>query len=706
MDGTLDEPFWATAATVRLPWEVDPGDNAPAPVVTECRFSHDETRLLVGCAARDPEPDRIRAYLTDRDDIGRHDRIVLTLDTFDDERRAFEFGVSALGVQWDAIYDEATDRSDASWDGVWSSAGRITERGYEVEMAIPFRSLRFPGAREVQTWGFYVRRHWPRSEAVELRSVRWNRGDACVLCQAADLTGIVDVSPGINLEVVPTVTADRTDRAGEGGGLTSGDVSSELGFDLRWSPTTALALNATANPDFSQVEADAPQLDVNRRFALFFPEKRPFFLEGADFFSTPIQAVFTRSVADPSFGTKLTGKLGGSVLGAMVVRDEVNNLLLPGNQGSGLASIDQSVTGFFGRWRRDVGASNTVGALYTGRFAEGYENQVFGVDATLQLLSALTVRSQYLHSVTDDPPDVFGAAGDGTEGGRYGGDALHVEAAYADREWRASLRVRALSPEFRADAGFVPQVDVKGVNLLAGRTFWASEGSPLTSFDVSAGGWHNDDWAGRLTDRGLFGNVTVSGPWQSSLWVNPQLTEQWLAGRTHTLGRFWYGGSVRPTGVLTLDYFGFVGGALDFANDRAARQVTVSPGAQLRLGRHLDLRASVRWERLRHAGADVFTASASEARAVYGFNPRAFARAIVQLERTSRNPDEHPFPVRSSETELRTQLLFAYTLTPLSALHVGYGDVHGGHTSPDRGRVELSQQRRTFFVKLGYGWRP
>ncbi|HSR42269.1 MAG TPA: DUF5916 domain-containing protein, partial [Longimicrobiales bacterium] len=377
VDGRLEEPGWLAAEPIPLPWETAPGDNAPAPVRTECYVTFDEERLYLACVARDPDPDRIRAYITDRDDTEGHDRVVFALDPFDDARRAFEFGVSALGVQSDAVFEEQSGESDASWDAIWSSAGRIAPEGWVVEAAIPFRSLRFPAGGD-RAWGFHVRREWPRSDRVETRSMHWDRDRACQLCQANRVTGISGVSPGLDVELVPTLTARVAEarRDFPAGELEGPGPEPEVGLDARWGVTTDLTLNATLNPDFSQVEADAPQLDANTRFALFFPEKRPFFLEGAELFRTPVEAVFTRTVVDPVVGMKATGKLGASAVGAMVALDETNVLLLPGNQGSESVSLDQRVLSAVGRFRRDVGASGTVGALYTARVADGYGNHV------------------------------------------------------------------------------------------------------------------------------------------------------------------------------------------------------------------------------------------------------------------------------------------------------------------------------------------
>lgn len=706
LDGYLNEAAWNGAMPIPLLLETFPGDNAPARVRTECYLTFDADRLYVGCVAHDSAPAGIRAYITDRDGTSGHDRIVVAFDPFNDARRAFEFGVSPLGVQSDAVYEEQAGDADPSWDAIWSSAARITDGGYVVEAAIPFKSLRFPATDGVQTWGFHARREWPRSELVQTRSFYWDRSQACLLCQANLVTGIQGVSPGLNVELVPTLTASKVDIREEvaTGRMVGGPVHPEVGLDARWGITTDLTLNATVNPDFSQIEADAPQLDVNTRFALFFPERRPFFLEGADFFQTPIQAVFTRTVADPAFGTKLTGKVGGAAVGGMVALDEVNNLLFPGNQGSAAASFAEQVWTAVGRYRRDVGASSTVGGLYTGRAAGEYGNHVVGADAFLRPLPALSVSAQVLHSETSYPGEVADEFAQPT--GRFGGNAAAVRLGYGTRNWSANLFGRALDPTFRADAGFVTRVDLKAVDAWVSRFFWGGPDAFLTRTELSGGVWHTENWEGRLGEEGVWMNVGFRGPWQSDVWVNPTIDRQWFAGEVHEFAQLWSGFSLRPSGSLGIDFFGMVGGAVDFANAREAHQVTLSPSVDVRLGRRIDLRGSMRWQRQSLEGRTIFRAVVSELRAVYNIDARTFVRALVQLRDTHRNPEMHRDPVSPERTSVAAQLLFSYKVNPLTVFFLGYSDDRLGLTQADMTRVPLTPMQRAFFLKLGYAWRP
>ncbi|MGB5659341.1 MAG: DUF5916 domain-containing protein, partial [Thermoanaerobaculia bacterium] len=285
VDGILDEQAWRDAAVLPVKFEWFPGNNIEPPVKTEALVTFGERALYVAFRAHDPNPKQIRAHLMDRDEINtfvQDDYVIVQLDTFNDGRRAFQFRINPLGVQADAFSSEVEGIEDWSWDMIWHSKGRLTTDGYEVEIAFPFNQLRFQSTQEVQTWGIDVGRSYPRSSRHRMNNAGRNRNLSCIICQFNKVTGLQGLKPGRNLEFDPTLTASRTDELDEfpDGSLEDGDGDIEAGLTARWGITPSLVLTGTINPDFSQVEADVAQLAINQRFALFFPEKRPFFLEG------------------------------------------------------------------------------------------------------------------------------------------------------------------------------------------------------------------------------------------------------------------------------------------------------------------------------------------------------------------------------------------------------------------------------------------
>jgi hypothetical protein len=252
VDGSLDEPAWATALVFDLPYEWQPGDNATPPVKTDFLVTYDDTYLYAAWKAQDPRPAEIRAHLMDRDAIDtfvQDDHVLLMIDPFNDERRGFQFRINPLGVQADAVFSQNEGIEDWSFDMIWASAGRITEEGYVVEIAIPLQQIRLPRTQDLQTWGFDVGRSYPRSVRHRISGARKDRGNSCILCQVVKVTGFESLEAGRNLEVTPTVTANRTDVASAGlgrqpGGIETGDAKAEAGLSARWGITPNVSLSA------------------------------------------------------------------------------------------------------------------------------------------------------------------------------------------------------------------------------------------------------------------------------------------------------------------------------------------------------------------------------------------------------------------------------------------------------------------------------
>ncbi|HEX9691948.1 MAG TPA: DUF5916 domain-containing protein, partial [Gemmatimonadales bacterium] len=697
VDGRLDEPAWEGAEPIPLAWEWFPGDNLAPPVETRCWVTYDARSLYMACEAADPHPEQIRAHLADRDDLNRtpqDDHIVLLLDPFNDERRAFQFRVNPLGVQMDAVLSTAEGFEDFSWDAIWASAGRITAEGYVVEVAIPFRSLRFPKTTGLQTWGIIIERSYPRSNRHRVRSMPTDRSNSCLLCQANKLTGLQGISPGLNLELTPTLTSSRSDTiAGfPDGGVDAGKIKVDPGVDLRWGLTSNMSLNATVNPDFSQVEADAAQLDVNTRFALFFPEKRPFFLEGADFFNTPVNAVFTRTVAAPLGGLKLTGKAGANGIGLFGAYDRVTNLVLPANEGSASTQLADSSFTTVVRYRRDVGSSSYIGLLYTDREGSGYFNRVGGFDAFVQISRSNSLRAQYLLSATAYPAQVSADFGQPAEA--FTGGGLEFQLQHASRDWFAYAQYEDLSPEFRADAGFVPRVDQREVGAGAVRNFWGPRGAWYTRLHAgltSAATWKHD---GTLTDREVAANIGYLGPLQTSLTLFGSYSRERLRDVDHDMVEGGLALSIRPSGAVVFNLSGHVGGAVDVANNRESLRVVAAPSVQFSVGRPLTVNVSHVYQRLMHQGQHIFTANLAQSRIFLHFSTRAHVRAVVQFQDVRRNLAEFPFPVPNKSQSLFTQLLFSYKLNPQTVAFLGYSDDRAGLTD-----VALTQTGRTFFAK-------
>jgi hypothetical protein len=487
------------------------------------------------------------------------------------------------------------------------------------------------------------------------------------------------------------------------GSLRKGDLKDDFGLTAKWGVTPNLILNAAYNPDFSQVEADVAQLQLNRRFALFYPEKRPFFLEGADFFLTPVQAVFTRTVADPQWGTKMTGKIGRTAIGLFAAQDEVTNLLFPSNQGSLQGGLDERAYGGVFRARQDVGKMSTIGVLYTGRTGHGYGNQVGGIDGFFRLDRKNSITFQYLRSETEYPLATAQAFGQPET--RFGGNAFHLSYEYFSRNWIVDARFEDLSGGFRADYGLVSRVDTRDLSLTVFRQIWGKRGGWFNLIRLGAAGEAIYDHSGTLTDRNLLVGLAYQGQLETLVNVHGFFSRTFFAGRFFTTPYANFQFQIRPFGGAQFGAEGLAGRSIDYANARLADIVSLGPTASFTLGRHFTTVASHNFERLSLHGDTIYTANLTQAKLIYNFNVRLFVRAIVQYRDQAQNPALYGFPVDSRTRRVFTQFLFSYKLNPRTVLFLGYSDnALGGvfDSSFGPGRIGLTRTDRTFFLKLGY----
>ncbi len=695
MDGRLDDAAWQAPATFQLAYETRPRENQPPEVETQGWVAYDGDHLYVAFKALDPRPREIRARLTDRDRAFQDDFVGVVLDTFSDGNRAFEFFVNPLGVQMDLTQNDVTGLEDESWDAIWKSAGLVTEEGYVVEMALPFSSLRFPATTGEQTWGIDAVRIRPRGQRQRIGLHPMDRSVNCYLCQESYLAGLEGLEPGRNLEFDPTATGARTDRRAEAGdSIAEGDLESELGLTARWGVTPNLTLNAALNPDFSQVEADAAQLDVNTQFALFFPEKRPFFLEGADYFDTRLRAINSRNIADPSWGAKLTGKVGAAALGGIVAQDRITNLLIPGSQTSELTSLDSENTSTVLRYRRDLWPGSTMGVLYTGREGDDYHNRMAGFDTLLRWHDTEAVRIEVLGSQTRYPDAV--ADEFAQRHGSFDDWAVRAVYQHSQREWTALAQYEEIGEGFRADLGFIPQADYRKLYTM-GQRFYHPEGSKWTRW--SWGGELKDvqDHPGNRLERKGEVFAWAEGPRASFSEVGVGSGTRFFNGQDFDddYVRFYF--EAQPVASFYGFLDGRVGDTVDFANTRQAEELRLAPGVRFDLGRHLRLNLDHSYQTLDVDAGRLFTANLSELRATYQFNVRAFVRLITQYLQVDRQAELFASQVEPETKQLFNQLLFSYKINPQTVLFLGYSD----HFLGDQ-RLELEQTDRTLFLKLGY----
>ena len=696
VDGVLDEAVWDDAWSMTLDYEVRPGENTPPLAATEVMVYHDQSRLYIGFRSQDPEPSAIRAHLSDRDNFGPDDAIGIVLDTFNDERRNYLFMVNPMGVQLDTI--ETMD-GNTPWDGIWASSATITDWGWSAELEIPFSTLRFQRSDGPQVWGFDAIRMYPRNLSHQMGSFPRDRSNNCYRCQAHKIEGFAGVSPGRNLEIVPTLTASRTDTRDElpDGPLEAGDPEIELGATIRWGFTPNLTVSAALNPDFSQIEADALQLSVNRPFAIFFPELRPFFMEGADFFNTTMAAVYTRMMRDPAWGLKLTGKEGDHTVGAYVVKDDVTNIIIPGSESSDFTSLDQGNTSTVLRYRYDVGRHFTLGGLLSNRDGEGYLNRVAGIDGDIRLSPRDRIIAQVLNSKTRYPDEVV----DDFEqpGGDFEDWAAEVIYTHDTRTWEWWAIYSDIGTDFRADLGFMPWVNRIIYEAGLGYTWNATETSWYSRLNLKSKIAHVVDQTGFLLFHEDVVQFTVEGPLQSHSVIRPSRVREGYNGQIFDFNRLRLHVCGKPNGHSQLWINLEGGGKVDYANTRPGDFINFDGGFWYRFGRHFYMEPKYTRERMEVDEGWLYTTSIGQLQTSWQFNPRCFIRAIIQYVDNQFNPELYSDGRDPEDRRLFAQFLFSYKLNPRTVLFVGYSD--NSAATQDYG---FTQTDRTIFAKVGYAW--
>ena len=748
IDGRLDEPVWAQAARLGGFSEYLPNDDRPADDSTTVLVWYSPTAIYFGIRAYGRSA-AVRATLADRDKIGGDDYVDILLDTFDDRRQALLFGVNPLGVQADGTLRDAPRQAatvmssavsgaytvDLSPDYVYESKGRLTGWGYEVEIKIPFKSLRYP-ARDPQDWGLNVLRMVQATGHAHT----WTRvlqTRASFLAQSGRLTGLTGMSRGLVLDVTPEATSTLSGARGPaGGGWRYGGGGPQAGVTARWGITSGAALDATVRPDFSQVEADAPQIQFDPRNAIHYPEKRPFFLDGLELYQTPVQLIYTRRLVDPRGAVKLIGKFGPVTVATL----------------SGVDGADASATGSGRpvlnavRLRQDFAGENSVGVVYTDRVDGPLMNRVAALDAALVLgrSRAWSLSVQGGGSATRD------TAGAPVRSGPF----WNVRLVRAGRRFGLDLRSYAAGDDFRTEAGFISRSGYVQDVLIPSYTWAGRPGSWLESATVNATmavAW--DEYrrfaAGEVPDvpqTDLNTGFVLRGGWQAGLSASVQsyarpatlYGDYWVevasggagggavdtvpfAGRPRILNFDW-AFNVRTPQLRTFALSAYVlGGNDDDFYEWAPARIWMGnldllwrPTDQLRAELTYTHQQIVR----RAGGSTVALIRVPRLKVEYQLSRPIFVRLIGQYASTQvdalrdvaggggailiRDAATGTFTrtARTVTNDLRVDWLFSYRPTPGTVVFVGYG---GTLAEPVPFRFQgLDRLNDGFFVKLSW----
>ncbi|HWR16818.1 MAG TPA: DUF5916 domain-containing protein [Terriglobales bacterium] len=680
-----------------------PGDGDPASQPTKVYLSYDDKKLFVAFVAKD-DLSKVRAHKTRRDDIGDDDYVCVNTDTFHDHRRDYFFCSNPLGIQMDGITTGNED--DLSFDTVWSSDARLVEDGFVVLITIPFRSLRFPGV-EQQRWGISLGRAIIRNN----ETVFWpyiTQRIPTFQTQFGHVEGIERVSPGRNFQINPYAlfSASRILDTPPTGPTFRTGTDSRIGVDLKAVVRDAFTLDAAINPDFSQVESDEPQVAVNRRYEVYFPEKRPLFLENAAFFATPEQLFFSRRIIDPEVGARFTGKYGRWALGFLGADDRAPGQLLDRLD----RNFGRHALNAVARVSREFASDSHFGMfLSTSQFPVS-SNTVAAVDARLKLTSNWYFDGQVARSSTSN-------SGLQTNGYDYVAKLNHD-----NRHGWSHTSFFDRSPRFQAQLGFIPRVDVRQIQQSFGYS-WRPERKVFLSYGPRLNALVNWDHAGHLQDWEVAPEFSVELPGQTllgathaeaferyqevgfrkrltSFYASTQTT-RWLA----LSSAFSYG-----TGI---NYYPAAGlSACSAKSSDGALRLTVRPSAQLKLEQtYLYTRLAETPYTTHVPGSPaqvVFSNHIVRSKANYQLSREMSFRLILDYNATLPNSN-----LVSLERSKRFggDFLFTYLAHPGTAIYVGYTDIYenllisAAQPQITRRAFPGTGVERQFFLKLSYLFR-
>jgi len=732
LDGVLDEDVWRQAALLTGFSQYRPVDSRPAEDSTQVLVFYAPDAIYFGIRAFEKHGNVVRATLADRDNIGADDNIQILLDTFNDRRRALLFAVNPLGAQQDGVRSEGIAGAagggnaggrfdgvvDLNPDYVYESQGRVTPTGFEVEVRIPFKSLRYQGAA-IQDWGIQIVRVTQHT-AYEDTWTPVVRANASFLIQSGKLKGLTGMRRGLVMDLSPEFTS-RVDGAPAASAYRYGVVDPQLGANLRWGVTQNLSMTGTVNPDFSQVEADVGQVTVNERFAVFFPEKRPFFLEGLEQFDTPNALIYTRRISAPVGGAKLTGKVGGTGVAYIGAIDD-NTLSATG---------EHPIVNLL-RLRRDLGTSSTVGLAYTDRIEGVASNRVLGVDARIIWLKRWFTSVQVAGSWTHD------TVGSGLRTGTLWDATLYD---FTGRSYGNHGEFVGFSRDFAAQSGFVNRVNVVQGRIFNRFTRYGQPGALLenaTTYILIQPTWRYQDFLNLRST--LEGNITqqlqlnIRGGWfVSALWSN---SHQRFDPPDYTGYQVDAAGTPVPF-AAPHGLYNLWGGIAALSTPNRALKMDLSIGrtsgpifAEASEGRALNLFLALAWKptsSLRFEGqwphqiitraADgswFSTANIPRLKVEYQLTRDIFFRYVgqyfAQVRDTLRDPRTGDQLIvngnpqgRSTNTEFRNDFLFSYRPTPGTVFFFGYGS---SLSEPDPFSFRrLSRTGDGFFLKASYLFR-
>ncbi len=706
IDGQLSDPGWQGAEAAAHFTEHSPGEEVAPPVRTEAFVAYDDKNLYLAAVCY-ADPNQIRVTMCERERIFDDDNIGFFFDTYGDASRAYIININPLGIPYDALWSAGWGE-DSNFDLIFDSKGIVTDSGYQVEVAIPFANLRFP-SKPIQEWKFDFYRHHLREVHYSMSWAAYDQNESCWPCKWGTVTGIENVKPGKGIEFLPSFVAHQkgtvTDGVYPDESFENGDVYGDLSVGGKYAISSDVVVEATYNPDFSQIEADASQVDVNTTYALFYDERRPFFQEGIDLFRTNFNAVYTRSINNPDFAAKTSAKLGKTSFAALSAHDEQSLAIIPFEEFSAYVPLGQTYVNM-AAVRHSFGDDDHVRAVVTDQRVDGGgSNTLASFDGTLSLSKTFTLRGQVIATHTGEPDDTSmtsylngitfdnGAHTAAYDGESYWGSAVLVGITHSSRSWYANVRAYQRTATYRAANGYQPRNSDRWA-LGYFQYNYRPSGSIIHSIDPGLDigriwnfdGTRKDEWI-RLSYGSQFRFA------QASIWTEYLRSREMLGGIDFpNIWAVTLSASGSPFPLIRGGWNIVYGNQIARNYLEMGRQTSFSAWLELRPTDRLLIEPEVSYLRSRDLETNFrfYEGSITRVRVGYQFNREFSLRLVTEYDDFYKQWNVDP--------------LITYRINPFSTFYAGatYDYNEFRDCGVDRVRTLTCLSERQFFVKIQY----
>ncbi len=700
----LSHPGWQKAKPVYIKHQVQPNDNAQAWIETEVKMLYSDQNLYVAFISQDPDPSNIRANISDRDNSFQDDYVGIILDPFNNNQQAYELFINPLGIQMDGM--RTGNKEDMNFDMLWYSDGKITDSGYQGVMKIPFKSLNFPD-RDIHNWSIQFLRNYPRNSRFQFAWSKVNLNNSCLVCQNGQVVGMKNIENSNTVEFLPYGMSYQSstinDASDPNSGLDHGRIDGRLGGSIMYEPTSTTSLNGVINPDFSQVETDAAQISANETFALYYSEKRPFFMKGSDLFSTRENLFYSRMINRPLAAGKVTHQSSDYSIAFLTAYDRDAPFIIPGRYGSSLVQSDIEAYNNVVRGKYNFGSESHIGGLLTTRNQQEGHNYVGSIDWNLLLTDNYYFSGQLAYANTKEIDDVslytnsrtFGRSSYDASfnGEQFGGTLLNGQFSRQAKFYDFSIGYTSYSPTFHTQSGFINQVDQRKFDASQSLSYypgwnWLSNGS------ISVNGSWRYDFAGQFQERYIFTrwSNTFGGQTNVSISFLPVNDERFRGSYFTKMNRLMVDVSTDPMNEFSLS------GHIDFGkyvnrqeNPTLGEGYNISADATVKPTARIEMSLSYNYSTLSAADGDekYFSGDIYRLNGNYNFSEKLFARLITQYN--------------SFNEQLQIYPLIYYKANPFTKFYIGMTDYLNHFDQPGpNGYTGFKETDRQFFVKFQY----